>query len=107
MLWVSQLSWCYVFSCRRNIFPSCSLISSYKLMLPRPYFICICLNCEFIWMCMYVLIGISVDFGGQPGHVPPIIEKRPCIYHFLLGLYRIFASYSLRGRIVGLTAIRY
>src|SRR6218665_3530069 len=22
-------------------------------------------------------------FLGQPGHVPPIIEKRPCIYHFL------------------------
>ena len=20
---------------------------------------------------------------SQPGHVPPIIEKRPCIYHFL------------------------
>src|SRR6218665_521153 len=20
--------------------------------------------------------------SGQPGHVPPIIEKRPCIYHF-------------------------
>ena len=20
---------------------------------------------------------------GQPGHVPPITEKRPCIYHFL------------------------
>ena len=27
--------------------------------------------------------NIGVDFGGQPGHVPPIIEKRPCIYHFL------------------------
>src|SRR6218665_3329834 len=21
--------------------------------------------------------------SGQPGHVPPIIEKHPCIYHFL------------------------
>src|SRR6218665_1163601 len=27
---------------------------------------------------------IGVDLGGgQPGHVPPIIEKRPGIYHFL------------------------
>src|SRR6218665_2037114 len=28
------------------------------------------------------LTSIGVDLG-QPGHVPPIIEKRPCIYHFL------------------------
>src|SRR6218665_2670394 len=26
---------------------------------------------------------IGVDLGGGPGHVPPIIEKRPCIYYFL------------------------
>ena len=26
--------------------------------------------------------SICVDFWVQPGHVPPIIEKRPCIYHF-------------------------
>jgi len=29
---------------------------------------------------------IGVDFGVQtvqPGHVPPIFEKRQCIYHFL------------------------
>ena len=26
---------------------------------------------------------MGVDFGKQPGYVPPIIEKRPCIYHFL------------------------
>src|SRR6218665_259184 len=30
-----------------------------------------------------LLICISVDLGGQPGHVPSVIEKRPCIYHFL------------------------
>src|SRR6218665_1946183 len=30
-----------------------------------------------------LLIYICVDIGGQPGHVPPIIEKRPCIYHYL------------------------
>jgi len=24
----------------------------------------------------------GVDVGGQPGHLPSIIEKRPCIYHF-------------------------
>ena len=35
--------------------------------------------------CIFSLVGfcIGVDFGGQPGHMPPIIEKRPCIYHFL------------------------
>src|SRR6218665_2828811 len=27
--------------------------------------------------------GIGVDFGGSPGTCPPIIEKRPCICHFL------------------------
>ena len=27
--------------------------------------------------------GIGIDFGGQPGHMPPITEKRPCIYLFL------------------------
>src|SRR6218665_2318508 len=29
--------------------------------------------------------GICVDLGGsrEPWHVPPIIENRPCIYHFL------------------------
>jgi len=26
---------------------------------------------------------IDVDFGGSPGTCPPIIEKHPCIYHFL------------------------
>jgi len=26
---------------------------------------------------------MGADLRGQPGHVPPIIEKRPCIYHFL------------------------
>src|SRR6218665_158992 len=30
-----------------------------------------------------ISMSIGVDFGGQPGHVPPIIEKHPCIYHFL------------------------
>src|SRR6218665_4074403 len=28
-------------------------------------------------------LTIGVDLGVQPGHVPPIIEKRPCIYHIL------------------------
>lgn len=29
-----------------------------------------------------ILQPIGVDFGGkQPGHVPPILEKRPCIHH--------------------------
>src|SRR6218665_1206178 len=28
--------------------------------------------------------SIGVDFGGQPGHGPlPIIQKHPCISHFL------------------------
>src|SRR6218665_739895 len=27
--------------------------------------------------------GGERGLGGQRGHVPPIIEKRPCIYHFL------------------------
>src|SRR6218665_582634 len=27
--------------------------------------------------------SIGVDLGGSPGTCPPIIEKRPCIYHFL------------------------
>src|SRR6218665_2085923 len=27
--------------------------------------------------------GIGVDFGGLLGHVPPLIEKCSCIYHFL------------------------
>src|SRR6218665_2027697 len=26
---------------------------------------------------------IGVDLGGSPGTCSPIIEKRPCIYHFL------------------------
>ena len=25
---------------------------------------------------------IGVDFGRQPGHGPPIVEKRPCTHHF-------------------------
>src|SRR6218665_3329833 len=33
--------------------------------------------------------------SGQPGHVPPIIEKRPCIYHFYHRLPPIFLT-SLR-----------
>ena len=28
-------------------------------------------------------MAIGVDLGGQPGNMSPIIEKRPCIYHFL------------------------
>jgi len=31
----------------------------------------------------YVVITKGVDFGGQLGAAPPIIEKCPCIYHFL------------------------
>src|SRR6218665_2708784 len=27
--------------------------------------------------------SIGVDLGDSPGTCPPIIEKRPCIYHFL------------------------
>src|SRR6218665_1667559 len=30
-----------------------------------------------------LLYCIGADFGGIPGTFPPIIEKRPCIYHFL------------------------
>src|SRR6218665_2088979 len=30
-----------------------------------------------------VTVIIGIDLGGQPGHVPPIIENRPCVYHFL------------------------
>ena len=26
---------------------------------------------------------MGVDFWEETGHVPPIIEKLPCIYHFL------------------------
>src|SRR6218665_3735448 len=26
---------------------------------------------------------IGVDLGGSSGTCPPIIEKRPCIYHFI------------------------
>src|SRR6218665_593182 len=33
---------------------------------------------------------IGVDLGRQPGHVPQIIEKRPCIYHFLPPFLPIF-----------------
>src|SRR6218665_1339417 len=36
--------------------------------------------------CYFLDASIGVDFGGQPGHVPPIIEKRPCIYHFFYHL---------------------
>src|SRR6218665_884704 len=42
---------------------------------------------------------IGVDFWGQPGHVPPIIEKRPGIYQLLphfshknVGLLSIFLT---------------
>ena len=32
-----------------------------------------------------IILVIGVDLGGRgsPGTCPPIIEKRPCIYHFL------------------------
>jgi len=54
-------------------------------------------------------IDIGVDLGGQPGHVPPIIEKRPCIHHFLPPIappilwfaHPIFLT-SLRGYASGL-----
>jgi len=32
---------------------------------------------------IHVPTNIGVDFGGCPGMCPPIIEKFPCIYHFL------------------------
>ena len=30
-----------------------------------------------------ILVPIGVDFGGQPGHVPPIIEKCLCFQNQL------------------------
>ena len=38
---------------------------------------------NFHYKIIALTVSIGVDFGGQPGHVPPIIEKRPCIHHFL------------------------
>src|SRR6218665_441903 len=32
---------------------------------------------------LVVVASIGVDFGGSLSTCPPIIEKRPCIYHFL------------------------
>src|SRR6218665_1353503 len=37
-----------------------------------------------IWSCYMesLFISIGVDFGGSPVMCTPIIEQRPCIYHF-------------------------
>ena len=36
--------------------------------------------------CKLCIATIGVNLGGQPGHMPPIIEKRRCIYHFFTTL---------------------
>src|SRR6218665_2133743 len=41
----------------------------------------VCLLYNIIQHATYHCIG--VDFGRSPGTCPSIIEKRPCIYHFL------------------------
>src|SRR6218665_1851246 len=40
------------------------------------------LNTAESWCSRVSVIFIGVDLGGSPGTCPPIIEKRPCIYHF-------------------------
>ena len=50
-------------------------------------YVSMCVYCAlYVGMYVYVYACIGVDFGkfgGSPGTCPPIIENRPCIYHFL------------------------
>src|SRR6218665_2299911 len=53
-----------------------------------------CSGCQISILLRFIILNpnhvlsIGVNLGGQLGHVPPIIEKRPCIYALITVTFR-------------------
>jgi len=55
-------------------------MASKKMVMVSMKTVMVSIKTVMVSMKMVMVIGLAI---GQPGHIPPIIEKRPCIYHFL------------------------
>src|SRR6218665_3156283 len=64
--------------CTYRLYISVSVFMSVSVYVGHGF---LALSYKNIVVCLRTVRHIGVDFGGK--HVPPIIENRPCIYHFL------------------------